>query len=68
MGAKQDAETQRAEAQLRKTAAINSMAKSAGSALTGISGILDKNKPTVEEPYDFRRNSGAYGRHNVQSF
>lgn len=51
MGEKQDAESQRAQAQLRKTAAINSMAKSAGSALTGIGGILDKNKPTVEDPY-----------------
>ena len=51
MGEKQDAEAQRAEAQLRKTAAINSMAKSGGLALTGIGGMLDKKKPTVEEPY-----------------
>jgi hypothetical protein len=57
MGAKQDAETQRAEAQLRKTAAINSMAASAGSALTSASKIdlknetLDPLNPYGYDPY-----------------
>ena len=68
MGEKMDAEAQRADAAARKTAAINSMSKSAGLALTGISGILDKDKPNEDDPYGFRRNSGAYGRHNIQTF
>ena len=41
MGAKQDAELQRAQAQARKTAAIEGMVKSAGSALTSASGLID---------------------------
>jgi hypothetical protein len=53
MGEKQDAELRRAQAQSRKTAAINSMATSAGSALTGIGGILDKDKPTLDDPYGY---------------
>lgn len=47
MGAKQDAELQRAQAQERKTAAIEGMVSSAGSALTSASGMVDlyKNNP-----------------------
>ena len=68
MGEKMDAEAQRADAAARKTAAINSMSQSAGLALTGIGTYLDKDKPTEDDPYGFRRNSGAYGRHNIQTF
>ena len=54
MGEKQDAEAQRAEAQLRKTAAINSMGKAAGSALTSASKIDLKNKDvTPDDPYGY---------------
>jgi hypothetical protein len=54
MGEKQDAEAQRAEAQLRKTAAINSMGKAAGSALTSASKIdLKKKTVTPDDPYNY---------------
>jgi len=59
MGEKQDAELRRAQAAKTKTAAINSMSKSAGLALTGIGGILDKGKPTVEDPYGYKSKSTA---------
>jgi hypothetical protein len=59
MGEKQDAELRRAEAAKRRTAAINSMAASAGSALTGIGKILDKDKPTVEDPYGYKNNNSS---------
>ena len=53
MGEKQDAELQRSQAQARKTAAINSMAKSGGLALTGIGNYLDRDNPTVDDPYGY---------------
>ena len=54
MGEKMDAEAQRADAAARKTAAINSMAKSAGSALTSASQIDLKNKDvTPDDPYGY---------------
>ena len=59
MGEKKDAELRRAEAAKRRTAAINSMAASAGSALTGIGKILDKDKPTVEDPYGYKNNNSS---------
>ena len=59
MGEKQDAELRRAEAAKRRTAAINSMAKSAGSALTGVGKILDKDKPTVDDPYGYKNNNSS---------
>ena len=65
MGEKQDAELRRAQAAKAKTAAINSMATSAKSALTGIGGILDKDKPTVEDPYGYKNNkSGDIAENN----
>ena len=59
MGEKQDAELRRAEAAKRRTAAINSMSKSAGSALTGVGKILDKDKPSVEDPYGYKNNNSS---------
>ena len=49
MGAKQDAEIQRSEAAARKTAAIEGMVSSAGSALTSVGGMVDlyKTKSTA---------------------
>ena len=59
MGEKQDAELRRAQAAKARTAAINSMAISAGSALTGIGKILDKDKPTVEDPYGYKNDESG---------